>query len=63
MQAGLGYRLGAALLQVSYSQGVNNGGVSITVDTGASGSSTVTNPTYRNRAFQLSLAYLLGPES
>ncbi len=60
-QAGLGYRLGGALLQVSYSLGLRNvataerytvGGVQLTYDTG--------NPAYRNRAFQASLTYLFG---
>ena len=60
-QAGLGYRLGGALLQVSYSLGLRNvatterytvGGTFPTYDTG--------NPAYRNRAFQASLTYLFG---
>ena len=60
-QAGLGYRLGGALLQVSYSLGLRNvatterytvGGLPQTYDTD--------NPAYRNRAFQASLTYLFG---
>ncbi len=60
-QVGLGYRLGGALLQVSYSRGLRNvatterytiGNTSPTYDTD--------NPAYRNRAFQLSLSYLVG---
>lgn len=60
-QAGIGYRLGGALLQVSYSMGLRNvatterytvGNTSPTYDTD--------NSAYRNRAFQLSLSYLVG---
>lgn len=60
-QVGVGYRLGGALLQVSYSRGLRNvatteryivGNTSPTYDTN--------NPAYRNRAFQVSLSYLVG---
>jgi hypothetical protein len=58
-QVGLGYRLGGALLQVSYSQGLRRvnsfeqysvGGITSDVDS----------PNYRNRSFQVSLSYLFG---
>jgi hypothetical protein len=61
-QVGLGYRLGGALLQVSYSQGLRRvnsveqyaiGGVTSELDS----------PNYRNRSVQVSLSYLLGPKS
>jgi hypothetical protein len=56
-QAGLGYQLGGALLQLSYSQGLRNmkatelytmSGVIYNSDT----------PDYRNRSWQASLSYL-----
>ena len=61
VQGGLGYRRGAALLQVSYSQGVSNAGVRTGYVRATTEATTVTDPNYRNRAFQVSLAYLFGP--
>jgi hypothetical protein len=63
-QVGLGYRLGGALLQVSYSLGLRNvatterytiNNMSPTYDVG--------NPAYRNRSFQVALSYLFGARS
>jgi hypothetical protein len=59
-QAGLGYRLGGALLQVSYSMGLRN--VATTERYTLVNASTTyesDSPAYRNRAFQLSLSYLV----
>jgi len=61
-QVGVGYRLGGALLQVSYSQGLRRvnsveqytiGGTAYDQDS----------PNFRNRSVQVSLSYLLGPRS
>lgn len=63
-QLGLGYRLGGALLQVSYGLGLRNvatterytiGGRPPVYDTDT--------PAYRNRSFQVALSYLVGTKS
>jgi hypothetical protein len=60
-QAGLGYRLGGALLQVSYSLGLRNvATVERYTVRGGWPTYDVGNPAYRNRAFQASLTYLFG---
>lgn len=60
-QAGLGYRFGGALLQVSYSLGLRNVATTERYTVGnASPTYDTDNPAYRNRAFQVSLSYLLG---
>jgi hypothetical protein len=56
-QAGVGYRYAGMLLQVGYSLGLRNVGVSYPAGAGS------TAPTYHNRAFQVSLAYLVSPKS
>jgi hypothetical protein len=58
IQTGLGYRYGGLLFQASYSLGLRN----IGVDYNFYGSH-VPGPTYYNRAFQASLAYLFGSRS
>jgi len=62
-QAGLGYRLGGALLQVSYSQGLRrvNAAEQYAIDGGEP--YDVASPNYRTRSVQASLSYLLGPRS
>jgi hypothetical protein len=55
-QAGVGYRYAGMLLQVGYSLGLRNVGVSYPAGAGS------TAPTY-HRAFQVSLAYLVSPKS
>jgi hypothetical protein len=59
LQAGLGYRLGPAQLQVGYSMGLRNLGASYRFYRGAT-TQVEPGPTYRNRAFQASLSYLFG---
>jgi hypothetical protein len=56
IQGGIGYRYQRLLAQVEYSMGLRN------VDTGTS-NRYINPPTYHNRVFQLSLAYLFGPKS
>jgi hypothetical protein len=62
-QVGVGYRLGGALLQVSYSQALRrvNSAEQYIVDGGEP--YDVDSPNYRNRSVQASLSYLLGPRS
>lgn len=58
VQGGIGYRYQSLLAQLEYSVGLKN------VDpNNSSGSSYTGSPTYHNRVFQLSLAYLFGPKS
>lgn len=62
LQFGVGYRLGHALLHVGYSRGLRN----VAADRQETDSNTgkmFTSPRtpYYNRAFQVSLAYLVGP--
>jgi hypothetical protein len=60
-QVGLGYRLGGALLQLSYSLGLRNVATTerYTIG-GALPAYETNNPAYRNRSFQASLSYLFG---
>lgn len=62
-QVGVGYRLGGALLQVSYSQGLRR--VNATEQYAIDGGEPydVPSPNYRPRSVQASLSYLLGPRS
>jgi len=58
VQGGIGYRYQKLLAQAEYSLGLKN------VDpNNSSGSGANASPTYYNRVFQLSLAYLFGPKS
>jgi hypothetical protein len=57
LQFGLGYRYQGLLLQAAYSLGLTNQ-ASVAEQLPGGGPSVY--PTYRNRAFQVSLAYLLG---
>ena len=57
LQAGLGYRRGALLLQATYRLGLRSPGVATT-----RGGYSYEGPTYYNRAVQVSLAYLFGPK-
>jgi hypothetical protein len=59
MQGGLGYRLGRALLQVAYSQGLRNLAADKEYGFGASPQIMTTDLTYRNRMVQASLSYFL----
>lgn len=59
LQAGFGYRYRSLLLQTSFSLGLTNAEESY--DNKPAGYTDP--PTYRNRGFQLSLAYLFGPTS
>jgi hypothetical protein len=60
LQAGVGYRYGATLLQASYSLGLRN----LASDTQLTPVATPNaQEAYYNRAFQLSFAYLFGPKS
>lgn len=59
LQAGLGYGFAGGLqVQVGYSQGLRNLGAKY-----APGLTSQAPPTYRNQAFQFSVAYLFGPKS
>lgn len=58
LQAGLGYRLGAFQLQASYSLGLRNLATQYRF-----GAYTYNEAAYRNRAWQVSLSYLVGPKS
>lgn len=61
-QGGVGYRLGGALLQISYSQGLRR--LNSAEQYAISGvTAEVDSPNYRNRSVQVSLSYLLGPQS
>jgi hypothetical protein len=63
-QVGVGYRAGASLLRLSFSQGLLNQGVGARIDYG--GPVGVYNnepPTHYTQALQVSYAYLLGPKS
>ena len=61
-QVGVGYRLGGALLQLSYSLGLRN--VSPTEYYTVGGTKYEdTTPDYRNRSCQASLSYLFGPKN
>jgi hypothetical protein len=60
VQAGLGYRLGGALLQVSYCLGLRNLGPTERYTIGGTPYSRDDTPYYRNRSFQASLSYLFG---
>jgi hypothetical protein len=60
LQFGLGYRYQGLLLQAVYSLGLTN---QASVAEQLPGGPRYAPITYRNRAFQLSLAYLLGPKS
>ncbi|MDB5270111.1 MAG: hypothetical protein JWP58_3151 [Hymenobacter sp.] len=62
LQFGLGYRKRSFLLQAGYSMGLRDLGADLQISNGIAGPSTINGPTYYNRAFQLSLAYLLGPK-
>ena len=63
VQFGLGYRKGGALLQAGYSLGLRNMGADYQINYSSSSTKTVPGPSYYNRAFQISLAYLFGPKS
>jgi hypothetical protein len=58
LQARVGYRYKAALLQLTYSCGLRN----LAADFTFAGTSQA-RPAYYNRAFQISLAYLVSPKS
>lgn len=60
LQFGLGYRYQGLLLQAAYSLGLTN---QASVAEQLPGGGPAVYPTYRNRAFQLALAYLFGPKS
>jgi hypothetical protein len=62
LQAGIGYRIGGALLQLSYSLGLRNLGTTQIYDYGTS-RYTSEGLAYRNRALQASLTYLVGSKS
>ncbi|RZK48739.1 MAG: PorT family protein, partial [Hymenobacter sp.] len=62
VQAGVGYRLGNALLQVGYTLGLRNLATT-TVYTSGTGSYSDAGVPYRTRGWQVSLTYLLGPKS
>jgi hypothetical protein len=62
-QVGLGYRLGWALLQVSYSQGLRRVNAAEQYAINGGDPYDVNSPNYRNRSVQVSLSYLLGPRS
>ena len=51
------------LLQAGYSLGLRNLGADYQINYGSYGTKTVSGPSYYNRAFQVSLAYLFGPKS
>lgn len=59
LQAGIGYRYHELLVQAGYSLGLRNVAADFRTSTGIAYSS----PTYHNRAFQVSLAYLFGHKS
>lgn len=63
LQFGLGYRKSNFLLQTGYSMGLRNLGADYQTSYGPFGTKTVAGPSYYNRAFQVSLAYLFGPKS
>lgn len=58
LQAGIGYRYHELLVQAGYSLGLRNMAADFRTSTGM----TYSSPTYHNRAFQVSLAYLFGPK-
>ena len=58
LQAGLGYRFGGLLVQASYSLGLRNLAVQYEFN-----SNVYNTPAYYNRAWQLSLSYLVGSKS
>ncbi len=58
LQAGLGYRFNGLLVQAGYSLGLRNLAVQYEYNTIA-----YDTPAYYNRAWQLSLSYLVGPKS
>jgi hypothetical protein len=61
-QAGIGYRLGGALLQLSYSMGLRS--LSPTEFYSTNGKTfEADSPNYRNRSVQASLSYLFGAKS
>jgi hypothetical protein len=60
LQFGLGYRYQGLLLQAAYGLGLTN---QASVAEQLPGGGPAVYPTYRNRAFQLSLAYLFRPKS
>jgi hypothetical protein len=62
-QVGVGYRLGGALLQVSYSQGLRRINSVEQYALNGGNAFEVNSPNYRNRSVQVSLSYLLGPSS
>lgn len=57
LQAGLGYRYKAAVLQASYSLGLRNLASDVRISAASPATATAA---YSNRAFQVSLAYLFG---
>ena len=63
LQLGVGYRAGASLFRLSFSQGVLNQGVGEHLDYGSSGIYTHEPATYRTQVLQVSYAYLLGTKS
>jgi hypothetical protein len=62
-QGGVGYRLGGALLQVSYSQGLRRINSVERYVLNGSDAFEVNSPNYRNRSVQVSLSYLLGSKA
>ena len=63
LQFGLGYRKGGFLVQAGYSVGLRNMGADFKVQYGPNDTRIVPGPSYYNRVFQFSLAYLVGPKS
>ena len=63
LQVGVGYRAGASLFRLSFSQGMLNQGVGERTDYGSSGIYTYEPATYHTQTLQVSYAYLLGPKS
>ena len=63
-QVGLGYRLGGALVQLSYSLGLRNVATTERYTIGGRLPAYDTeNPAYRNRSFQVAFSYLVGSRS
>jgi hypothetical protein len=60
VQGGLGYRYGPALVQLGYSLGLRDLGADYKFGNGAA-ATIAPGPSYQNRAFQLSVAYLFSP--
>ena len=62
LQVGVGYRAGASLVRLSFSQGLLNQGAGRRDYGGVVGIYVIEPPTYYTQALQASYAYLLGPK-